>query len=67
MQGVTREAAVQLLLSLEDRISLRLRHDRNEFEHVRNNQLGDQFFIRYMGFDVLFRIILSLDLNEHRQ
>ncbi|PAV72803.1 hypothetical protein WR25_07192 [Diploscapter pachys] len=47
MQGVTREAAVQLLLSLEDRISLRLRHDRNEFEHVRNNQLGDHFFIRY--------------------
>ena len=46
MRGVSREAAVQLLLALEDRVSLRLEHARQEFEQVRNQQLGDNFFIR---------------------
>ncbi|CAD6184962.1 unnamed protein product [Caenorhabditis auriculariae] len=46
MRGVTRESAVQLLLALDDRVSLKLEHARNEFEHVRNNQLGDNFYIR---------------------
>ncbi|CAJ0944549.1 unnamed protein product, partial [Mesorhabditis belari] len=46
MRGVTREAAVQLLLALDDRVTLRVEHARAEFEHVRNNQLGDNFYIR---------------------
>ncbi|CAJ0567311.1 unnamed protein product, partial [Mesorhabditis spiculigera] len=46
MRGVTREAAVQLLLALDDRVTLRVEHARAEFEQVRNNQLGDNFFIR---------------------
>eukprot|EP00081_Caenorhabditis_elegans_P000473 NP_001021686.1 ZO-1 (Zonula Occludens tight junctional protein) Ortholog [Caenorhabditis elegans] len=46
MRGVTRESAVQLLLGLDDRVSLRLEHARQDFEHVRANQLGDNFYIR---------------------
>ncbi|VDP02874.1 unnamed protein product [Heligmosomoides polygyrus] len=46
MRGVTRESAVQLLLALEDHVSLRLEHARQDFEHVRNSQLGDNFYIR---------------------
>ncbi|VDM76185.1 unnamed protein product [Strongylus vulgaris] len=46
MRGVTRESAVQLLLALDDHVSLRLEHARQDFEHVRNSQLGDNFYIR---------------------
>uniref|UniRef100_A0A1I7XGY9 PDZ domain-containing protein n=1 Tax=Heterorhabditis bacteriophora TaxID=37862 RepID=A0A1I7XGY9_HETBA len=46
MRGVSRESAVQLLLALDDRVTLRLEHARQEFEHVRNNQMGDNFYIR---------------------
>lgn len=46
MRGVTRESAVQLLLGLDDRVSLKLEHARQDFEHVRANQLGDNFYIR---------------------
>lgn len=46
MRGVTRESAVQLLLGLDDRVSLKLEHARQDFEHVRTNQLGDNFYIR---------------------
>ncbi|VDM53174.1 unnamed protein product [Angiostrongylus costaricensis] len=46
MRGVTRESAVQLLLALNDQVSLRLEHARQDFEHVRNSQLGDNFYIR---------------------
>ncbi|KAK6730672.1 hypothetical protein RB195_007256 [Necator americanus] len=46
MRGITRESAVQLLLALDDHVSLRLEHARQDFEHVRNSQLGDNFYIR---------------------
>ncbi len=48
MQGVTREQAVQYLLAVDDNVTMRLVHARNEFEHVRAQQLGDNFFIRYV-------------------
>ncbi|CAI4226800.1 unnamed protein product [Auanema sp. JU1783] len=64
MRGVTREAAVQLLLALEDRVTLRLEHARQEFEHVRNNQLGDNFYIRAHFSKDKKNSPLELSLNE---
>ncbi|KJH48283.1 PDZ/DHR/GLGF domain protein [Dictyocaulus viviparus] len=46
MRGVTRESAVQQLLALNDQVTLLLEHARQDFEHVRNSQLGDNFYIR---------------------
>ncbi|EGT32441.1 CBN-ZOO-1 protein [Caenorhabditis brenneri] len=46
MRGVTRESAVQLLLGLDDRVSLKLEHAKADYDHVRANQLGDNFYIR---------------------
>uniref|UniRef100_A0A1I7USX2 DNA-directed RNA polymerase n=1 Tax=Caenorhabditis tropicalis TaxID=1561998 RepID=A0A1I7USX2_9PELO len=46
MRGITRESAVQLLLGLDDRVQLKLEHARQDYDHVRANQLGDNFYIR---------------------
>lgn len=46
MNGVTREQAVEYLLALGDDVLVRVEHSPEEFAHVRNNQLGDNFYIR---------------------
>lgn len=46
MNGVTREEAVQYLLSLGEEVTIRLEHTLEEYGHVKNNQLGDNFYVR---------------------
>ncbi|CAI5439527.1 unnamed protein product [Caenorhabditis angaria] len=64
MRGITRESAVQLLLGLDDRVSLKLEHARGEFEHVRSNQLGDNFYIRSHFTKEKKNSALELSVNE---
>ncbi|KAH7728368.1 PDZ domain protein [Aphelenchoides avenae] len=46
MNGVTREEAVQYLLSLGEEVTIRLEHTLEEYNHVKNGQLGDNFYVR---------------------
>ncbi|CAB3410918.1 unnamed protein product [Caenorhabditis bovis] len=64
MRGITREAAVQLLLGLDDRVALKLEHARADFEHVRSNQLGDNFYIRAHFSKEKKSSPLELSVNE---
>lgn len=46
MERVTREQAVEYLLSVGDEVQLKVESAFEEFLTVRNNQLGDNFYIR---------------------
>jgi tight junction protein 1 len=48
MERVTREQAVEYLLSVGDEVQLKVESAFEEFLTVRNNQLGDNFYIRYV-------------------
>ncbi|KRZ73279.1 Tight junction protein ZO-1, partial [Trichinella papuae] len=46
MLGVTREEAVLHLLGLQDHVELFLQYKKDEYERIRNQNIGDNFFIR---------------------
>ena len=46
MERVTREQAVEYLLTVGDEVQLKVESAFDEFLSVRNNQLGDNFYIR---------------------
>ncbi len=46
MEGVTREEAVLYLLGLQEQVDLLLQFRRDEYERVRAQKLGDNFYIR---------------------
>lgn len=48
MRGVMREEAVLYLMGLQDRIELVVQHRRDEYERVREQNIGDNFYIRYI-------------------
>jgi tight junction protein 1 len=50
MRGVTREEAVLYLLGLQDEVELLLQYRKDEYDRVRAQQLGDNFFIRFVFF-----------------
>lgn len=50
MSGVTRECAVQTLMSLEERVILRLEYASSHLEYVRQSQIGDNFFVRLVYY-----------------
>lgn len=59
MRGVTREEAVLYLLSLTDRVDLTVQYKREEYERLRMNNLGDNFFIRLFFFGVYLQYELN--------
>lgn len=68
MNGVTRECAVQTLMSLEDRILLRLEYASSHLEYVRQSQIGDNFFVRFVQNEMRdSRIILIVVLISTRK
>lgn len=46
MNGMTREEAVEHLLALGNDVVIRFERAMDEYEHVKNNQIGDSFYIR---------------------
>ena len=62
MQGVTREEAVLLLLSLQDKVNLIAKFCKDEYEDIMMHQKGDSFFIRY-----LITFVLCFTLCFHQQ
>ncbi|KRX17556.1 Tight junction protein ZO-1 [Trichinella nelsoni] len=46
MLGVTREEAVLHLLGLQDHVELFLQYKKDEYERIRSQNIGDNFFIR---------------------
>uniref|UniRef100_A0AC35TZI5 Tight junction protein ZO-1 n=1 Tax=Rhabditophanes sp. KR3021 TaxID=114890 RepID=A0AC35TZI5_9BILA len=46
MGGLTREQAVNYLLSINEEVKAQLEYLPQEFEHARLNQMGDSFYIR---------------------
>ena len=59
MERVTREQAVEYLLSLGDDVQIKVESAFDEFLTVRNNQIGDNFFIRFV-FVIYLKISSSL-------
>ncbi|XP_067132749.1 tight junction protein ZO-1-like [Centruroides vittatus] len=46
MRGMTREEAVLLLLTIQDRVNLIVQHFKEEYDEVVSNQRGDSFYVR---------------------
>lgn len=46
MNGLTREEAVEHLLNLGHDVLIRFERCPEEYNHVKNNQIGDSFYIR---------------------
>ncbi|GMR53555.1 hypothetical protein PMAYCL1PPCAC_23750, partial [Pristionchus mayeri] len=63
MAGVTRESAVQTLMSLDERVILRLEFAASHLEYVRQAQIGDNFFVR-AHFNKEKKGGLELSINE---
>lgn len=46
MKGITREEAVLYLLGLQDHVDLILQYRRDDFDKVKAQNLGDNFYVR---------------------
>lgn len=51
---MTREEAVLLLLGIQDSVDLMLQYKKDEFDRIRTQNLGDNFYIKYDKPSCLF-------------